>query len=82
MFRISQIVGRDAILTTFGCGRYTAVKHTIVERLYRIGSIACLQVGESASICHNILQGFDVSIVYGGIVDITKHAVCKGEPDI
>src|SRR6266516_3489896 len=67
----------------FGGCRYLAVKgvRILAERLYGIGGIACLQVGEGAAICNDILKSLDVSIVYGGVVDIAEDSIGNREPD-
>ena len=81
--RIGQVVSYDAILSAFGGCRYLAVKgvRILAERLHGIGGIACLQVGEGAAICNDILKSLDVSIVYGGVVDIAEDSIGNREPD-
>ena len=83
LIRIGQVVSNDAILSAFGGCRYLAVKGVRIraERLHGIGSIACLQVGERTAICDNILECFNVRIIYRGVVDIAEDPVRKREPD-
>ncbi len=80
--RVGQVVGSNAILTAPGGGRHTAVKCMRVESLHRVGGVARLQVGEGAAVCDDVLEGFDVGIVCGRIVDIAEDTIGNREPDL
>ena len=40
-----------------------------------------MQIGESAAIRDDILEGLDVCIIDRGVLDIAKNSVRNGEPD-
>ena len=79
---IGEVIGRDPIATALCRADDPAVERPRIGCLDRVGHVARLEVGEVVPVRHDELQGFDIGVIRGRVIDVAQHPIRDREPDL
>ena len=81
--RVGDVVGLDAVLAVLvRRGDLAGHPAGVVHGLHRVRHVAGLEVGEGRAVRDDVLEGLDVGVVDGRVVDVAEDAAGDRVPDL